>query len=161
MIVYPRSVAENDALKLWIEQRIPEYKSGKTTACVGIERQGHLVAVVAWDAFREGVSVDVSIAADNPRWATKQTVRTLLFYAFGQLKVRRINSYCRKGNKRARRLNEGLGFVLEGKLRDACDNGEPLLVFGMTRKDFREKYVEPYLRKVNGSQEATKAAAAA
>lgn len=161
MIVYPRSIAENDGLKAWIEQRVPEYKSGKHTVCVGVEREGKLVAVIAWDSFREGISVDVSIAADSPRWATRQTIATLLMYAFGQLRVKRINSYCRKGNKRARRLNTGLGFVQEGKLRDACDNNEPLILFGMTRKDFVTKYITPYARKLNGRKEAAEAAAGA
>lgn len=147
MICYPRSHVENDALKRWIEARLPEYRSGLATVCVGIEREGKLVAVVAWDGYREGISVDVSIAADNPRWATRQTITTLLMYPFGQLNVRRVNSYVYKGNKRARKLNEGLGFVLEGKLRDCGRNYEPLLVYGLTKRDFIKRYVEPYVKR--------------
>lgn len=154
MIVYPRSTAENNALKAWIEQRIAEYKSGASTVCVGVERDGKLVAVIAWDGYRSGISVDVAIAADSPRWATRQTITTLLMYPFGQLRVKRINSYVYKSNKKARRLNDGLGFKLEGKLRCAGKNDEPLLLFGMTKQDFLEKYVNPYLRKANGRKEA-------
>lgn len=160
MICYPRSIAENDALKAWIEARIPDYRSGQHTICVGVERGGRLCAVVAWDNFREGACMDVSIAADNPRWATRQTITTLLMYPFGQLKVRRINSFVAKGNKRARKLNEGLGFKLEGKLRDACKNNEPLLVFGLTRRDFVKKYVEPRTRRDSVGCEKTAEATA-
>lgn len=158
MIVYPKSIPENDGLKAWIEQRVPEYKSGATTICVGIERQGKLVAAVAWDGWR-GVSVEVTIAADSPRWATRQTVATLLAYPFGQLQCQRVTSFVRKGNKRARRLNEGLGFKLEGRLRDAGQNLETVLLYGITRKDYMAKYVTPYLRKPDGIKETAGAPA--
>lgn len=160
MIVYPRSIAENNALKAWVEERVVEYKSGNFTICVGIERQGKLVAVVAWDNWR-GVSVEVTIAADSPRWATRQTIATLLSYPFLQLKCQRVTSFVRKGNKRARRLNEGLGFKLEGRMRDAGPNLETVLLYGITRKDFVAKYVTPYARKANGSEETAQAAAGA
>jgi RimJ/RimL family protein N-acetyltransferase len=152
MIVYPRSVVENDGLKAWIEQRLPEYRSGSSTICVGVERAGKLVAVIAWDGYREGTSVDVSIAADSPRWASRQTITSLLMYPFGQLGVRRINSYVYKSNKRSRKFNEGIGFKLEGKLRDCGNNNEPLLLFGMTRRDFIKKYVEPYVSTKTGER---------
>lgn len=151
MIVYPRSIAENNALKAWVEQRVTEYKAGNFTICVGIEREGKLIAVVAWDNWR-GVSVEVTIAADSPRWATRQTITTLMSYPFMQLKCQRITSFVRKGNKRARKLNEGLGFKLEGRMRDAGPNLETVLLYGITRKDFVAKYITPYARKVNGRE---------
>ena len=104
-------------------------------------------------------SVEVTIAADSPRWATRQTIQTLLAYPFMQLKCQRVSAFVRKGNKRARRLNEGLGFVLEGRLRDAGPNNETVLLYGITRKDYVAKYVTPYVRKANGI-EATAGAAA-
>lgn len=158
MIVYPRSIPENDGLKAWIEQRVPEYKSGNYTICVGIEREGKLIAAVAWDNWRQ-TSVEVTIAADSPRWATRQTIQTLLAYPFLQLKCQRVTSFVRKGNKRARRLNDGLGFKLEGRLRDAGQNLETVLLYGLTRKDYMAKYVTPYVRKANGI-EATAGATA-
>lgn len=158
MIVYPRSIPENDGLKAWIEQRVPEYRSGQMTICVGVEREGKLIAAVAWDGWR-GTSVEVTIAADSPRWATRQTVTSLLCYPFMQLKCQRVTSFVRKGNKRARRLNDGLGFKLEGRLRDAGPNLETVLLYGITRKDFLAKYITPYARKVNGLEKTTEAAA--
>lgn len=128
--------------------------------CVGVERNGQLCAVIAWDGFRN-YSIEVSIAAVSPRWATRQTITTLLMYPFGQLKCQRVTSYVYKSNKKARKLNEGLGFKLEGKLRDAGKNNEPMLVFGLTRRDFMKKYIDPYMsRRVTSGIEATAGAAA-
>lgn len=158
MIVYPRSIPENEGLKAWIEQRLPEYKSGNYTICVGIERDGKLVAAVAWDNWRQ-TSVEVTIAADSPRWATRQTVQTLLAYPFLQLKCQRVSALVRKGNKRSRRLSEGLGFVLEGRIRDAGPNLETVLLYGITRKDYMAKYVTPYVRKELGKQTPAEATA--
>jgi len=149
LIVYPRSIPENDGLKAWVEQRVSEYKSGPFTICVGVEREGKLIAVVCWDNFRD-TSIEVTIAADSPRWATRQTIQSLLAYPFMQLKCQRVTSFVRKGNKRARRLNDGLGFKLEGRLRDAGQNLETVLLYGITRKDYMAKYVTPYVRKANG-----------
>jgi L-amino acid N-acyltransferase YncA len=149
VIVYPRSIPENDGLRAWIEQRVPEYKSGATTICVGVEREGKLLAAVAWDGWR-GNSVEATVAADSPRWATRQTIATLLAYPFMQLKCQRVTAFIRKGNKHSRRFNEGIGFKLEGRLRDAGPNLETVLLYGMTRKDYVAKYVTPYARKANG-----------
>lgn len=158
MIVYPRSIPENDGLRAWIEQRVPEYKSGSSTICVGVEREGKLIAAVAWDGWR-GTSVEATVAADSPRWATRQTIASLLAYPFGQLKCQRVTAFIRKGNKHSRRFNEGIGFKLEGRLRDAGPNLETVLLYGMTRKDYMAKYVTPYVRKEIGRQETAGAPA--
>ena len=160
MIVYPRSIPENDGLKAWIEQRVPEYKSGATTICVGVEREGKLLAAVAWDGWR-GASVEATIAADSPRWATRPTIATLLAYPFMQLKVQRVTAFVRKGNKLSRKFCEGIGFVLEGRMRDAGPNLETVLLYGMTRKDYVAKYITPYARKANGIEATADATARA
>jgi RimJ/RimL family protein N-acetyltransferase len=53
-----------------------------------------------------------------------------------------VTSFVYKSNKRARKLNEGLGFVQEGKHRDAGKNLEPIFSYGLTRRDFVEKYLK-------------------
>jgi len=155
LISYPKSVEENDALKAWIAQRIPDYRSGSHTVCIGIEREQKLLAVVAWDNWR-GRDIEVTFASDNPRWATRQTIMTLLAYPFIQLGCQRVTSFVYKSNKRARRLNEGLGFVQEGKHRDAGKNLEPVFSYGLTKRDFVAKYLK---RVKDGKQETTSAAA--
>jgi RimJ/RimL family protein N-acetyltransferase len=159
LISYPKSIPENDGLKAWIEQRVPEYKSGASTVCVAVERGGKLVAAVAWDGWR-GASIEVTIAADDPRWISRQTVTSLLAYPFVQLKCQRVTSFVRKGNKRARRLNDGLGFKLEGRLRDAGHNLETVLVYGLTRRDYVAKYITPFLRREPIGQQETAGTAA-
>lgn len=144
MISYPASVAQNDALKTWLAERLDDYRPGNNSICVAVERDQKIVAVVAWDGWRGEGGIEVSLAADSPRWATRQTVTTLLLYPFGQLKCRRVTALVLKSNKRSRKLVEGLGFKLEGKLRDAGKNLEPMLVFGLTRRDFMKKYIDPY-----------------
>lgn len=154
MIVYPKTEQENNALKLWITERVKDYRSGPYTMCVGVERSEKLVAVVAWDNYR-GRDIEVTFAADSPRWATRQTVATLLSYPFLQLGCQRITSFVYKSNKRARKLNLGLGFKQEGCHRHAGRNLEPVLSYGMTRMDFDKRYLK------HGLQESTHTAAAA
>jgi L-amino acid N-acyltransferase YncA len=109
--------------------------------------------VVAFDNYRGEAGLELSIASDNPRWATRQTIATLLMYPFGQLNCRRVTAFVLKGNKRSRRFVEGIGFKLEGKLRDAGKNNEPMLVFGLTKRDFVARYIKERLpSEVNASR---------
>jgi RimJ/RimL family protein N-acetyltransferase len=76
------------------------------------------------------------------------------------LKCQRVTSFVRKGNKRARRLNDGLGFKLEGRLRDAGHNLETVLVYGLTQRDYVAKYITPFLRRKPIGQQETAGATA-
>ena len=54
-----------------------------------------------------------------------------------QLGCRRVTGYVPAANARARRLDEHLGFVYEGRLREALPDGQDVLVLGMLRRECR------------------------
>lgn len=151
MIVYPKDRSENEGLKLWLTRRVRDYRPGHYTACVAVLRDNNIAAVVAWDNYR-GRDIEATFAASTPRWATRQTIRDLLLYPFGQLKVARVTAMVHKSNKRSRRFIEGIGFHLEGKHRHAGPHKESVFSYGMTYDDFVRRY---------GKQESTKTACAA
>jgi len=94
------------------------------------------------------VCIEVSIACDSPRWATKQTLRQLFAYPFVQLgcatliaRIRKSNKRSRKlcegprirkSNKRSRKLYEGLGFEIVGKVPRGYDGKEDVMIYAMT-----------------------------
>jgi ribosomal-protein-serine acetyltransferase len=60
----------------------------------------------------------------------------LILYAFRQLKLQRLNLYCRGSNKRSAAVAKRLGFKMEGRMRRAIlvkGKREDRLVFGLLR----------------------------
>lgn len=113
----------------WVEKRIGYPITEKYTT-IGVAINNRIAAVALYRNFREH-DVEVLLAADNPRWATKGNIRKFFSYPFDELGCKRLTAYCSRYNKRSRKLIEGLGFKLEGNMRRAYDGKIDLVVYGM------------------------------
>ena len=151
MIHYPATGEENEFLRAWLEQRIPGVNIGDDSVCIGVWRDGKLAAVAGFYDYKT-VDIELSFAADDPRWATKQTITYILAFPFVQLETQRCTAMVLKSNKRCRKLLLGVGFNEEGRHAHAGPNLETMFSYGMTRQGFIERY---------GSQISTVATAAA
>ncbi|GAC1568538.1 MAG: GNAT family protein [Ktedonobacteraceae bacterium] len=70
---------------------------------------------------------------------TKAT-KTLVTYAFRELKLNRVEIHCAVGNMRSRAIPERLGFTQEGVIRDAewlYDHYIDLVVYGMLSREWQ------------------------
>jgi len=146
IIVYPKSTQENLELCKWVENRIPGFSAGNAQ-CIAVCNEKEILAVACYNNYYLGLDIEVSFAADHPRWAHKQVIADLLAYPFFQMNVQRVTARAAKSNKRIRRFMQGIGFVEEGKLRHAGKNNESMFIYGITRED--------YLKRYNGKQETT------
>ena len=79
-------------------------------------------------------NIFISFASKDPRWASKENLRALGVWVFGDLGCTRMTTLTEKQNKRSRKFQEGVGFKHEGKLRKATDNGD-IIVYGLTKQD--------------------------
>lgn len=142
-IVLPRSDAEKTALLAGALKRLPYAISAELAYPVAVVRDGQIAAVCVYHEWR-GLNIEMSIAADTPRWASKQTVAFLLGFPFFEFGVRRITAMVARKNKPSRKLVEGLGFHLEGVMRD-CLATDDLVIYGMTRRTWERGrwYREP------------------
>lgn len=103
--------------------------------CIGlVNDQNNLQCACVYHDFRSK-SIEMSIAAINPKWATKGNIRAFLHYPFEQLNVGHVRAVIHHKNKRARRMVERIGFQHEGTLRQAAEDGKNLMIYGMTRED--------------------------
>lgn len=126
---YDRDVAN------WVQVRLPEIRNGfGACTAIGVTLDGAVIAGVVYHEYR-GHMMQLSIAADSQKWATRKTLRHLLGYPFLQCHVARITACVAKGNKRSRSLVERLGFKLEGTIRRGFDGQKDLLVYGMLREE--------------------------
>ena len=103
----------------------------KNSAALGILDGDRIIAGAVYSELSAKYkTVCLHFASTSPRWATKEAVKTVLGIPFEQLGCDRIQTICRKKNKRNRKLLEGVGFKLEGVHKryfgewgDACSYG--------------------------------------
>jgi RimJ/RimL family protein N-acetyltransferase len=138
----PNTPEQKAALMEWA-RRLPVAIRAETALPVAVVRSGRIAAVILYHEWR-GQNIEMSIVAETPRWATKQTVAFLLGYPFISYGVRRITALVERGNLRSRKLVEGLGFEPEGVMRHGSVNDD-LCIYGMTRRWWEQSrwYREP------------------
>lgn len=104
---------------------------------IGMRDNGALIAVTVFDSFTTtGCWVHV-VSNGGKRWVNKEYIIRVFAYPFLQCNYPRLNSFVSVNNKAAIAFNEWFGFVREGVLREAGDDGEDLIVFGLLRRECR------------------------
>src|SRR5262245_45794654 len=147
-------LGDDRAVAALVAAKIPALVLDKFVA-LGVVRQNRLVGGIVYHNFR-GCDVEVVSAFDDARWALPGTLRALFAYPFETLKCVRITAIVARGNKRARRLCEGLGFRFEGVARRAIDGKQDAIIYGMLRQECR------WIRKErHGQEEHSRRAASA
>jgi len=76
---------------------------------------------------------EVSIVSE--RGLSKGFIEIVFGYAFQLAKLRRLSALIEISNQESINLVERLGFVREGLLRHAADNGNDLYVYGMLKEE--------------------------
>lgn len=121
----------------WLVERLPLIKSvSPHYRCIGAVRDERIIAVVLYDGF-DGNSLHMSIASDDPRWCSRANLRGFFWFPFGVVGARRVNALSSVGNDRANKVNERLGFIREGLMREGFADGSDAIVWGMLRDECR------------------------
>jgi hypothetical protein len=136
----------------WVVARVQDIKTVEELgdfATIGFALDNKVVAGFVFNNYTED-EIMLSCASDNPRWMTRGNIKTIFGYAFNQCGVHRLSVICAKGNKRVRKLAEGMGFRLEGTLKEHFDRKHDGIIYGMTKPeckwikdDGKEKQPEP------------------
>lgn len=123
----------DDALAQWAEKTFPELAGfQRPFTTIGIAHGDRLMGVAIYNQYH-GHDIRFSLGAASPKWATRGTIRALLHYPFFQLGVARMTAVTAKGNKRARRILEGVGFRLEGTHPKAEDGKQAAMSYGILK----------------------------
>lgn len=122
----------------WALERIAHVPSwGEWFEAIGLERDGDLLAVVVYNLW-SGADIAMHVAAmPGRRWMTRAFLRAVFRYPFVQLECQRVTGYVPASNADALRFDRHLGFVEEGRMREALPTGEDVLVLGMLRRECR------------------------
>lgn len=121
-----------------VRSRIPQMRDKSFGPCtaLGVIRRGVLVGGVVFNRY-SGFDVSLTAAFDAPGWALPGTVRAILAYPFIDLGCKRVSARTGKKNRKARKLLEDLGFVLEGVCRRGYDGFEDAMMYGLLKEDCR------------------------
>lgn len=130
VIVVGRGVVE------WVANRTNEFGNFGTDVGIGWQKNGELVAGVAYANYN-GTNIECHIASDgSKRWMTREYLRTIFDYPFKQANVRRITVCVGEGNAESRKFVEHLGFREEARLHGAHPTGD-ILIYRMWRDECR------------------------
>lgn len=84
----------------------------------------------------DGISVEGAIAAaDKKRWANKMFIRACFRYVFEDLGCRRFVVRVESTNTEAYEMDKRLGFIEEGRLRQASTEGDDVIILGMLKSE--------------------------
>lgn len=104
---------------------------------IGLEKNGELIAGVVYHRITS-TNADMHVASvGGSNWANKDFLLAAFAYPFKQLGVRRVTGFVRADNHDAQRLDEHLGFVKEGVMREAGNDGGNVIVYGMLKEECR------------------------
>lgn len=130
----------------WVQQRIPRcLPFAGAYRCLGICRGDAMIAGAVYthltqfqqDLFPQGGgNVYLSLAAESPRWASRETVGIILSLPFRQWGCNRITAIIDRKFSRSRKLSEGVGFRLEGVARQMLPGKRDACIYGLLKEDF-------------------------
>lgn len=124
-----------DEVMAWAKERLPLFRPEGGAMTIGVENNdGSIIAAAVFDRYR-GHDIEISFASDDPRWARRGVIRGIFSYPFLQLGCIRLTTITAAQNMRARRLDEGLGFKLEGIHRNGLAPGIDAASYGMLKDE--------------------------
>lgn len=134
-----------DALAAWAAARIPHVGVAGFGPCwaIGVTRGEALAAVVVfhdWQAAHG--TVQLSCAAETPRWASREVVAEILGLAFNGMwwRLRKVWTATPSTNERALRFNRGIGMKQEAILRHHMAPGVHSVICSMLEAEYRRRY---------------------
>lgn len=124
----------------WVAARIAHVGRGENfgpCAAIGvIDAAGRLLGGVVYHNWQESTgNIELSFAADTPRWLTRRIIGELLRYPFWQLGCIRVTGVTPRKATSARRFLDKFGFKREGLVRKGFGNDDAV-ISGLLRTEW-------------------------
>ena len=122
----------------WVAHRIPYVRNGwNNYTAIGLtDDNHHLICGVVYHDMDASINIQMSIASDTPKWATRQTLKWFFHYPFEQLKVQRVTALTSSSNLNTQKMLERLGYKKEGVIRKAYGDDDAL-IYGLLREEVK------------------------
>jgi RimJ/RimL family protein N-acetyltransferase len=125
------------ALGQWLCDRIG-YTPTRDFMCIGQwdDDKNELIGVVGYDGWSENMVEMHSAGEPGTYWLTKELLYRAFKFPFEGYGMKAIISRVSTGNPVAVKMNIGLGFKEQCRIRDGADDGD-LIIFAMHRDECR------------------------
>lgn len=138
----------DEPLKRWAAPRIPHIgeadRFGPSVAvgvATGPKADDQLLAVIVFHDFHPKYGIcQISVAAANPRWAVRRTLKGLLSIPFLQYECNKVWVSMPHTSDRVIGFVKAIGFVQEAVLRDHFGKGVHAVICRMMRGDYERVY---------------------
>lgn len=133
----------DEAVGKWVASRIPHMLGDPFVkfVAVGIAIGNRPIAGVVFSEYHAVYkTMQLSMAADTPRWAQRGIIRGILNYPFEQQDINKLWTATPIENKRAIKFNQGVGFTREAILGHHLGEGNHAVICRMLRKDYIKRY---------------------
>jgi RimJ/RimL family protein N-acetyltransferase len=124
------TTANQEKLREWIKKH-GESQIDDKTMCIGQEKDGELVGVVAFNNISDK-SCQFHVASTTEYWVTRKLLFAMFDYPFNKLKVKVILAPISKDNKKSLNFGRKLGFQQVADIPYGHPNGD-LIVMAMKR----------------------------
>ena len=128
----------------WVASRIPHVGAagfGPSRSIAVIGANGAALAGIVYHEYNErAATVQLSMAAESPMWATRNTIRALLSVPFEQFKCFKVWTATPHTNTRALKVNEHIGFKREATLAHHYGQGTHAVICRMLAPDFARRF---------------------
>lgn len=128
----------------WVASRIPHVGAAGFGPCRAIAvmgADGRALAGLVYHEYNEQAgTVQLSMAAESPMWATRGTIRALLSVPFEQFKCFKVWTATPHGNARALKVNEHIGFKREATLAHHYGRGNHAIICRMLAPDYTRRF---------------------
>jgi RimJ/RimL family protein N-acetyltransferase len=94
-------------------------------------------AVIVFNAFYERYASMHIVTDQTARWASRAVLAKIFTYAFDVLALERVSGYTPSRRIKAITMALRLGFVVEGRQREAAGDGDDLVLTGLLRRECR------------------------
>jgi len=134
-------LGQDAAVADWVGRRIAHVGSGEAfgpCAAIGVAGEGGgVLGGVVFSNWQPGCrSIEVSFAAETPRWLTRRIIAGILAYPFDQLGCQRITAVTARRARRVRRFLDLFGFKREGLVRQGLGDDDAM-IYGMLKREWR------------------------
>lgn len=138
----------SDEVVAWVGWRIPITRRrlerdpsvspfGPAQAIGVLREDGTLIAGVVYHSWEpEFQTVEMSFAADTPKWLSRNLICELIGYPFDRLGCNRINAATPKTARDARRFIDKFGFKREGVATDGFGPGQDVIISRLLKREW-------------------------
>ena len=118
---------DKERVGTWVAERVKQLASWGDFYAMGAELNGDLVSGVVFNNVGAS-NATCHIAVSKPTKTLSELLDHAFVYAFEQLKLKRLTVFVESTNDKSLKITSNIGFVDEGVMRQAGDEGQDVVI---------------------------------